>query len=182
MTAGYWLATFGIDRFELRPLNDGGGDAAMFAFDGFRESERGVFGGSSRAPFRFSRDPPIASRLIIRCSLPERVFDDSNEITLAFIAGLYDGSSGGPASRKAMRSWAALDTWGFLGDVGVEGTEGSCCCCCCPPREGCVDSPVPPSSPSEPAMTSSKSNDSGFLWIFLVRFGTPAGGGIGATF
>ena len=38
-------------------------------------------------------------------------------------------------------------------------------------------------SPSDPAMTSSRSSDSLFFCTFLVRFGTPAGGGIdGAEF
>ena len=78
-----------------------------------------------------AREPPIARRDIMRWRRPERFLLDSKEITLAFIAGLKDGSSGGPASRKAMRSCAALEMCGFppgpRGEVGVEGTEAVGC-------------------------------------------------------
>ena len=101
---GYAAAplTLGIDRFDWRdpPLYDGGGDVAMPSFELLRDSERGVFGGSSEMlPFRLSLEPPSVSRDIMRCRRPERVLDDSSEITLALALGLNAVSSGGPAFR-----------------------------------------------------------------------------------
>ena len=55
-------------------------------------------------PFRLSLDPPSVSFDIMRWSRPVRVLDDSNDRTLPLMLGLYPLSSGGPASRKAMRS------------------------------------------------------------------------------
>ena len=179
MTLGYALPlTLGIDRFDWRdpPLYDGGGDVAMPSFELLRDSERGVFGGSSEMlPFRLSLEPPSVSRDIMRCRRPERVLDDSNEMTLALMLGLYVGSSGGPASRNAIRSCAAFEMCGLL-PPGVRGDVGS--------EMGDLTSSTSTSSPSDPAIISSKSIDSLFTCFFLVRFGIPDGvaGGGGAAF
>ena len=128
-TLGYGLftpATLGIDRLLAREplLYAGGGGDVTWIFEFFRDSDLGVFGGSSAMlPFRLSLDPPSVRRDIIRCSRPDRVLDDSNEITLAFMLGLYAGSSGGPASKNAIRSCAAREICGLL-PPGLRGEEG----------------------------------------------------------
>ena len=168
-TLGYGLfalATLGIDRLLAREplLYAGGGGDATWIFEFFRDSDLGVFGGSSAMlPFRLSLDPPSVRRDIIRCSRPDRVLDDSNEITLAFMLGLYAGSSGGPASKNAIRSCAAREICGLL-PPGLRGEEGG--------SEGgerarpalgwggATASCIISSSPSDPFITSSRSIDS----------------------
>ncbi len=59
-------------------------------------------------PFSLSDEPPSVNLDIIRCSFPERLFDESSEIMLAFIPGGFS-STGGPSSRKSMRSRAVFE-------------------------------------------------------------------------
>lgn len=176
-----------MDRFDASDdgLYDGGGEVMPIPRDeALRDRPRGS---SGMLPFRLSLDPPSVRRDIIRCRRPERVFDDSKEITLAFILGLYAGSSGGPASRNAIRSCAAFDTCGVRGEEGTAsrrgvlglrmgvgmGTETGC-------GTTSTSALANASSLSDPFMMSSKSNDSLFLPILRVFFAAPwpSGGGI----
>ena len=78
----------------------------------------------SAFPFNFSLDPPRLSLDIIRCSLPDRLFDDSSEIMLALRFGRCSVSSGGPSSKKSMRSRALLEIYGFEGFCREDGVCG----------------------------------------------------------
>ena len=111
----------------------------------------------------------------MRCRRPERTRDDSNEMTLAFAPGWSAGSSGGPASRNAMRSCVFFDILvppgergESVGDAVFTGARTS----------------TKSSSPSSPARTSSRSMDSRFT-CFLRVFWIPPGAidvGGGAAF
>lgn len=158
------------------------GGGPKFAL-GLRPSVRGVFGvfgtSSPYRPFSRSVEPPflIVSLDIMRDSFPVRaVFDDSNEITLAFATDErgFSTSSGGPSSKNAMSSRAAAETCGVRGFPGVIGVAAPTT------RVGVLggaDGLTTSSSPSspDPFITSSKSSDSRFRATFLVRVGIPAG-------
>jgi len=60
--------------------------------------------------FSFSDDPPKASLDITRRRRPDLLLDDSSEIMLALKFRFGGSSSGGPSSRKSMRSLALLET------------------------------------------------------------------------
>lgn len=65
----------------------------------------------SDEPFSFSLEPPRDSLDIMRCKRPDLLLEDSSEIILglALMVGGGLSSSGGPSSRKSMRSLADFD-------------------------------------------------------------------------